>query len=81
MRFTHHTEAERGRPFVQKIFGLEDDKPGAYTRVDDGWWGIASMIKTASLKKAKDRSTSAAKNTWAASDQGVILLCDVIRNR
>ena len=42
LRFTPHDEANRGKPLVLKTIGFEDDKPGVYTRVDDGWWGIAS---------------------------------------
>lgn len=79
LRFTPHSEAERGQPFVQKTIGFEDDKPGAYTRVDDGWWGIASHDQDRVAQETQGPIYQRSKEHLGAADQGVILLRDVIR--
>ncbi|HSQ12119.1 MAG TPA: Rieske 2Fe-2S domain-containing protein, partial [Candidatus Deferrimicrobium sp.] len=79
LRFTPHTEAERGQPFVQKTIGFEDDKAGAYTRVDDGWWGIASHDQDRVAQETQGPIYQRSKEHLGAADQGVILLRDVIR--
>jgi len=79
LRFTPYTEAEKGKPFVQKTVGFEDDKPGNYTRVDDGWWGIASHDQDRVAQETQGPIYERNKEHLGASDQGVILLRDVIR--
>jgi len=79
LRFTPYTEADRGKPFVQKTIGFEDDKPGNYTRVDDGWWGIASHDQDRVAQETQGPIYERSKEHLGAADQGVILLRDVIR--
>jgi 5,5'-dehydrodivanillate O-demethylase len=79
LRFTPYTEAERGKPFVQKTIGFEDDKPGNYTRVDDGWWGIASHDQDRVAQETQGAIYQRDTEHLGAADQGVILLRDLIR--
>jgi len=79
LRFTPYTEADQGKRFVQKTIGFEDDKPGNYTRVDDGWWGIASHDQDRVAQETQGPIYQRDTEHLGAADQGVIMLRDVIR--
>ena len=78
LRFTPYDEADRGKPLVLKTVGFEDDKPGVYTRVDDGWWGIASHDQDRVAQESQGLIYDRSKEHLGASDQGVILLRNTI---
>jgi 5,5'-dehydrodivanillate O-demethylase oxygenase subunit len=80
LRFTPHDEASRGKPFVLKTAGFEDDKPGVYTRVDDGWWRIASHDQDRVAQESQGDIYDRSKEHLGASDQGVILLRNMIKD-
>ncbi len=77
LRFTPNDETRRGRPLVLKTIGFEDDKPGVYARVDDGWWNIASQDQDRVAQESQGDIFDRSKEHLGASDEGVILL----RNR
>ena len=79
LRFTPHDEASRGKPFVLETVGFEDDKPGVYTRVDDGWWRIASHDQDRVAQESQGEIYDRSKEHLGASDQGVILLRNLIK--
>jgi 5,5'-dehydrodivanillate O-demethylase oxygenase subunit len=79
LRFTPHDEASRGKPFVLKTVGFEDDKRGVYTRVDDGWWRIASHDQDRVAQESQGEIYDRSKEHLGASDQGVILLRNLIK--
>jgi 5,5'-dehydrodivanillate O-demethylase len=79
LRFTPHDEANRGKPLVLKTVGFEDDKPGVYTRVDDGWWRIASHDQDRVAQESQGEIYDRSKEHLGASDQGVILLRNLIK--
>ena len=79
MRFTPYDEANRGKPLILKTVGFEDDKPGVYTRVEDGWWGIASHDQDRVAQESQGDIYDRSKEHLGASDQGVILLRNTIK--
>ena len=78
LRFTPNDEADRGKPLVLKTIGFEDDKPGVYTRVNDGWWGIASHDQDRVAQESQGPIYDRSREHLGTSDQGVILLRDTI---
>jgi 5,5'-dehydrodivanillate O-demethylase oxygenase subunit len=79
LRFTPNDESNHKRPLVLKPVGFEDDKPGVYTRVDDGWWGIASHDQDRVAQESQGDIYDRSKEHLGASDQGVILLRNTIK--
>src|SRR5947207_2221926 len=79
LRFTPNDEANRGEPLVLKTVGFEDDKPGIYTRVEDGWLGIASHDQDRVAQESQGDIYDRSKEHLGASDQGVILLRNTIK--
>ncbi len=79
LRFTPNDEANRGRPLRLKTVGFEDDKPGIYTRVDDGWWGIASHDQDRVAQESQGEIYDRTREHLGASDEGVILLRQTIQ--
>ena len=79
LRFTPNDEAHRGRPLRLKTVGFEDDKPGIYTRVDDGWWGIASHDQDRVAQESQGEIYDRTREHLGASDEGVILLRQTIQ--
>jgi 5,5'-dehydrodivanillate O-demethylase len=79
LRFTPNDEAHGGRPLVLKTVGFEDDKPGVYTRVNDGWWGVASHDQDRVAQESQGDIYDRRKEHLGASDQGVILLRNTIK--
>ncbi len=79
LRFTPHDEAHQGQPLDLKTIGFEDDKPGVYSRVDDGWWGVASHDQDRVAQESQGDIYDRSKEHLGASDQGVILLRNTIR--
>ncbi|HEX5604876.1 MAG TPA: Rieske 2Fe-2S domain-containing protein, partial [Candidatus Binatia bacterium] len=80
LRFTPNDEANRGRPLRLKTVGFEDDKPGVYTRVDDGWWNIASHDQDRVAQESQGEIYDRSKEHLGASDEGVILLRQTIKD-
>ena len=79
LRFTPDDEANRGRPLRLKTVGFEDDKPGIYTRVDDGWWGIASHDQDRVAQESQGEIYDRTREHLGASDEGVILLRQTVK--
>ena len=79
LRYTPHDETDRGKPFVLRTKGFDDDKPGFYNRVDDGWWGIASHDQDRVAQESQGDIFDRSKEHLGASDQGVILLRNLIK--
>lgn len=79
LRFTPNDEAHRDRPLRLKTVGFEDDKPGIYTRVDDGWWGIASHDQDRVAQESQGEIYDRTREHLGASDEGVILLRQTIK--
>ena len=79
LRFTPNDEANRGRPLRLKTVGFEDDKPGVYTRVNDGWWGIASHDQDRVAQESQGEIYDRRNEHLGASDEGVILLRQTIK--
>ncbi|MGE5061739.1 MAG: hypothetical protein ACM3N3_21025, partial [Betaproteobacteria bacterium] len=77
LRFTPNDEARR--PLRLKTVGFEDDKPGIYTRVDDGWWGIASHDQDRVAQESQGEIYDRTREHLGASDEGVILLRQTIK--
>ena len=79
LRFTPNDDASRGGPLRLKTVGFEDDKQGVYTRVDDGWWGIASHDQDRVAQESQGEIYDRSKEHLGASDQGVVLLRNTIK--
>jgi 5,5'-dehydrodivanillate O-demethylase len=79
LRFTPNDEANRGRPLRLKTVGFENDKPGIYTRVDDGWWGIASHDQDRVAQESQGEIYDRTSEHLGVSDEGVILLRQTIK--
>ena len=79
LRFTPNDEANHGRPLTLKTVGFEDDKPGVYTRVNDGWWGIASHDQDRVAQESQGEIYDRRNEHLGASDEGVILLRQTIK--
>jgi 5,5'-dehydrodivanillate O-demethylase len=79
LRFYPYGEEERAKPFVLKMFGFENDQPGVYTRVEDDWWGIASHDQDRVAQESQGLIYDRTKEHLGASDQGVIMLRNMIK--
>jgi 5,5'-dehydrodivanillate O-demethylase len=79
LRFTPNDEANRGQPLRLKTVGFENDQPGVYSRVDDGWWGIASHDQDRIAQESQGEIYDRSKEHLSASDEGVILLRQTIK--
>jgi 5,5'-dehydrodivanillate O-demethylase len=79
LRFTPNDEANQGLPLRLKTVGFEDDKPGVYTRVQDGWWGIASHDQDRVAQESQGEIYDRSKEHLGASDQGVVLLRQTLK--
>src|SRR5215471_13625546 len=79
LRLTPNDETQRDRPLVLKTIGFENDKPGVYTRVDDGWWGVASHDQDRVAQESQGPIYGRNQEHLGASDQGVILLRNMIK--
>ena len=78
LRFTPYTDGDVGKPLVMKTIGFEDDKPGVYTRVDDGWWRVASHDQDRVAQETQGPIYDRSKEHLGAADEGVILLRNLI---
>jgi len=63
---------------MQKTIGVEDDQPGVYNRVNDGWWGIASHDQDRVAQESQGDIYDRSKEHLGAADEGVILLRNLI---
>jgi len=79
LRFYPYTEEERGKPFAQKTLGYDNDQPGVYDRVDDGWWGIASHDQDRVAQESQGLIYDRTTEHLGASDQGVIMLRNMLK--
>jgi 5,5'-dehydrodivanillate O-demethylase len=79
LRFYPYNQEESAKPFIMKTLGFENDQPGAYTRVDDGWWGIASHDQDRVAQESQGPIYDRTKEHLGASDQGVIMLRNMIK--
>jgi 5,5'-dehydrodivanillate O-demethylase len=79
VKFYPYNEENRTKPFVLKTVGLEKDQPGAYKRLDDGWWGIASHDQDRAAQESQGVIYDRTKEHLGASDQGVTVLRSMIK--
>ena len=79
LRFHPYGEQDRDKPFILKTRGFDNDKPGVYERVDDGWWGIASHDQDRVAQESQGLILDRTKEHLGASDQGVIMLRDMLK--
>jgi 5,5'-dehydrodivanillate O-demethylase len=79
LRFYPYAEEDQNKPFVLKTLGFENDQPGVYERVDDGWWGIASHDQDRVAQESQGVIFDRTKEHLGASDQGVIMLRNMIK--
>jgi 5,5'-dehydrodivanillate O-demethylase len=79
LRFYPHTEEERGKPFLLKTLGYDNDQPGVYDRVDDGWWGVASHDQDRVAQESQGLIYDRTTEHLGASDQGVIMLRNMLK--
>ena len=69
----------KDKPLVLKTVGFENDQPGVYNRVDDGWWGIASNDQDRVAQESQGSIYDRTKEHLGASDEGVIMLRAMIK--
>jgi len=79
LRVYPYGESERDKPLVLKTVGFENDQPGVYNRVDDGWWGIASNDQDRVAQESQGLIFDRTKEHLGASDEGVIMLRAMIK--
>ena len=79
LRFYPYGEEERTKAFVLKTVGFENDQPGVYTRVEDGWWGVASHDQDRVAQESQGPIYGRTHEHLGASDQGVIMLRAMIK--
>jgi 5,5'-dehydrodivanillate O-demethylase oxygenase subunit len=79
LRLYPYGEEDRDKPFVLKTRGFDNDKPGVYDRVDDGWWGIASHDQDRVAQESQGLIFDRTKEHLGASDGGVIMLRDMLK--
>ena len=80
LRFYPYAEEERSKPFVLKTLGFENDQPGVYERVEDGWWGIASHDQDRVAQESQGIIYDRTMEHLGASDQGVLMLRNMIKD-
>lgn len=79
LRFYPYAPEERNQPFVMRTRGFDNDQPGVYTRVEDGWWGIASHDQDRAAQESQGAIYDRTREHLGASDQGVIMLRNMVR--
>jgi len=79
LRFYPYGETDKGKPLVLKTVGFENDQPGVYERVEDGWWGIASNDQDRVAQESQGLIYDRTKEHLGASDEGVIMLRAMIK--
>jgi len=79
LRFYPYSESDKGKPLTLKTVGFENDQPGIYKRVDDGWWGIASNDQDRVAQESQGPIYDRTKEHLGAADEGVILLRAMIK--
>jgi len=79
LRFYPYGENDRGKPLVLKTVGFENDRPGVYQRVDDGWWGIASSDQDRVAQESQGSIYDRTKEHLGAADEGVVMLRVMIK--
>ena len=79
LRFYPYGEEDRGKQFVLKTRGFDNDIPGVYDRVADGWWGIASHDQDRVAQESQGPILDRTKEHLGASDQGVIMLRTMLK--
>jgi hypothetical protein len=80
LRFYPYGESERDKSLVLKTVGFENDQPGVYNRVDDGWWGIASNDQDRVAQESQGLIYDRTKEHLGAADEGVIMLRAMIKD-
>jgi len=79
LRFYPYGEGDKDKPLVVRTVGFENDQPGVYKRVEDGWWGIASSDQDRVAQESQGLIYDRTKEHLGASDEGVILLREMIK--
>ena len=80
LRFYPYGESDKDKPLVVKTVGFENDQPGVYQRVDDGWWGIASSDQDRVAQESQGLIYDRTKEHLGASDEGVIMLRAMVKD-
>jgi 5,5'-dehydrodivanillate O-demethylase len=80
LRFYPFGESEGAKPLVLKTVGFENDQPGVYTRVNDGWWGVASNDQDRVAQESQGLIYDRTREHLGAADEGVILLRAMIKD-
>jgi hypothetical protein len=79
LRFYPYGESDKGKALAIKTVGFENDLPGVYNRVDDGWWGIASNDQDRVAQESQGPIYDRTREHLGASDEGVIMLRAMIK--
>jgi 5,5'-dehydrodivanillate O-demethylase len=79
LRFYPYDENNKGKPLIVKTIGFENDQPGVYNRVNDGWWGIASNDQDRAAQESQGLIYDRTKEHLGAADEGVIMLRALIK--
>jgi 5,5'-dehydrodivanillate O-demethylase len=80
LRFYPYAEEQKNKSFVLKTVGFENDQPGIYERVEDGWWGIASHDQDRVAQESQGLIYDRTTEHLGASDQGVLMLRTMIKD-
>jgi 5,5'-dehydrodivanillate O-demethylase oxygenase subunit len=77
--FYPHADGHSDDPPIIRNKGFRPRERGVYPRVDDGWWGIESHEQDRMAQESQGAITDRSAEHLAASDRGIILFRDLVR--
>ena len=77
--FYPHKDGQPAQPVALRTKGFRKDKPGAYERVEDGWWNLPNREQDRVAQETQGIIADRTKENLATSDQGIIMLRKMIK--
>jgi 5,5'-dehydrodivanillate O-demethylase oxygenase subunit len=77
--FYPHKDGKPARPVPLQVKGFRKSVPGVYDRVQDGWWNLPNREQDRVAQESQGIIADRTKEHLATSDQGILMLRQMIR--
>ena len=78
--FFPHKDGKPTQPEPLRVKGFRKSEPGVYTRVQDGWWNLPNREQDRVAQESQGLIADRTKEHLATSDQGILMLRQMIRD-
>jgi 5,5'-dehydrodivanillate O-demethylase len=78
--FYPHKDGKPTRPVPLQVKGFRKSVPGVYDRVQDGWWNLPNREQDRVAQESQGIVADRTKEHLATSDQGILMLRQMIRD-